>query len=67
MLRFKLDENFSSSLTKLFAVQGYDAESVLDEQLSGVPDTDIYDVCKQENRCLVTFDTDFAKYSSFPR
>lgn len=66
MLRFKLDENFSSSLTELFTAHNYDAESVLDEQLSGAPDSDIYEVCRQENRCLVTFDLDFANIIRFP-
>jgi predicted nuclease of predicted toxin-antitoxin system len=66
MLKFKLDENFSPSLTQLFTVRDYDAESVLDENLSGAPDTEIYDVCLQENRCLITLDMDFANILRFP-
>lgn len=66
MIRFKLDENFSPSLTSLFHQSGYDAESVLEEQLSGSADENIYQVCLQENRCIVTLDLDFANILRFP-
>jgi predicted nuclease of predicted toxin-antitoxin system len=66
MLRFKLDENFSPSLTTLFESEGFNAESVLEERLSGSPDSNIYAICQQENRCIVTFDLDFANILRFP-
>ncbi len=66
MLRFKLDENFSPSLTLLFQQTGYNAESVLEEELSGSPDESIYHVCLKERRCLVTLDLDFANILRFP-
>lgn len=66
MIRFKLDENFSPSLTSLFQKSGYDAESVLEEKLSGASDETIHQVCLKENRCLVTLDMDFANILRFP-
>ncbi|MCB0610963.1 MAG: DUF5615 family PIN-like protein [Lewinellaceae bacterium] len=66
MLRFKLDENFSPSLTLKFKKRGFDAESVLDEKLSGSPDEDIFNICKLENRCLITLDLDFSNIIRFP-
>ncbi len=66
MMRFKLDENFSPSLTALFHESGYDAHSVFEEQLSGSKDENINQVCLEENRCLVTLDLDFANILRFP-
>ena len=64
--KIKLDENFSPNLTILFQNQGFDAHSVLEEELSGEPDTVIYQKCLSENRCLITFDTDFCNILRFP-
>ena len=64
--KLKLDENFSPNLTILFQNRGYDTHSVLDENLSGEPDTVIYRECLSENRCLITFDTDFCNILRFP-
>ena len=64
--KLKLDENFSPNLTILFRNRGFDTHSVLDENLSGEPDTVIYLECLTENRCLITFDTDFCNILRFP-
>lgn len=66
MIRLKLDENFSPSLAEVFQVAGFDAHSVVEESLSGAPDTLIYETCIRENRCLVTFDTDFCNILNYP-
>lgn len=66
MPAFKLDENFSPALAELLAGRGHDAESVLAEKLSGIPDADLYQVCIAENRCLITLDLDFADIIRFP-
>ena len=65
-IKLKLDENFSPNLTFIFREAGFDTHSVLDEQLSGEPDTVIYQQCIAENRCLITFDTDFCNVLRFP-
>jgi len=66
MIRIKLDENFSPSLAGLFRSQGFDAHSVLEESLSGANDSVIYQTCIQEERCLITFDTDFCNILNYP-
>ncbi|MFN0034389.1 MAG: DUF5615 family PIN-like protein [Saprospiraceae bacterium] len=66
MIRLKLDENFSPSLTELFHAAGLDAHSVLGESLSGASDDTIYEACIRENRCLITFDTDFCNILNYP-
>ena len=65
-IQLKLDENFSPNLTFIFRDAGFDTHSVLDENLSGEPDTVIYEQCLAENRCLITFDTDFCNILRFP-
>jgi hypothetical protein len=65
-IQLKLDENFSPNLTFMFREAGFDTHSVLDENLSGEPDTVIYQQCLLENRCLITFDTDFCNILRFP-
>lgn len=64
--KLKLDENFSPNLTSVFQNKGFDTHSVLEEELSGEPDTVIYQQCLIENRCLITFDTDFCNILRFP-
>lgn len=66
MIRLKLDENFSPHLTEVFQASGFDTHSVLEESLSGAPDETIYETCIRENRCLVTFDTDFCNILNYP-
>jgi predicted nuclease of predicted toxin-antitoxin system len=65
-MKFKLDENFGSRSSHLFAAAGYDAQTVRQEELSGASDLTIFEVCQRENRCLVTLDLDFADVVRFP-
>lgn len=65
-MKFKLDENFGSRTHQLFVQAGYDVETVFQEALSGTPDANLYYVCRQEQRCLVTLDLDFADVTRFP-
>ena len=39
---------------------GHDVQTVRDEGLQGSSDQHLYDVCRFEQRCLVTLDLDFA-------
>ena len=65
-MRFKLDENFGTRCQDLFKNNGHDVETVVSENLQGCGDQTLYDVCRQENRCLVTLDMDFANVLRFP-
>ena len=65
-MKYKLDENFGTTIKKLFLEEKLDVETILDEKLSGEDDEVIYKICCKENKCLVTLDLDFSniiKYS----
>ena len=59
-MNFKLDENFGIRTIDLFRNAGHDAQTVVEEKLSGASDRQIYQVCIRERRCLVTLDLDFS-------
>ena len=65
-MKFKLDENVGSRTKELFVAARHDVETVHEEQLSGIPDTALYEACILEARCLVTLDVDFADVLRFP-
>ncbi|MBU2446225.1 MAG: DUF5615 family PIN-like protein [Bacteroidetes bacterium] len=64
-MKFKLDENFGKRAQTVFKEFGYDVETVLDEKLQGCSDKKYFQICSQENRCLVTLDKDFSYVIKF--
>lgn len=66
MKKIKLDENFPPSCVSLFAEKGFDASSVLHQALSGTHDDNLYIICKEEERILVSFNLDFANIIRYP-
>jgi predicted nuclease of predicted toxin-antitoxin system len=65
-VRFKLDENLSPSLSAIFAAQGHEAHSVIEQALEGRPDEHVIDVCRREQRALVTLDLGFSNILIYP-
>ena len=65
-MQFKLDENFGARTQNLFREAGHDVRTVYDEGLQGATDQRIYEVCRTENRSLVTLDLDFTDVIRFP-
>ncbi len=65
-MRFKLDENFGARTQHLFREAGHDVSTVREQALQGATDQHLYDVCCDEERCLVTLDLDFANIFRFP-
>jgi predicted nuclease of predicted toxin-antitoxin system len=65
-MKFKLDENFGTRTQRIFESIGHDVHTVYQEALQGVSDRRLYEVCCQEQRCLVTLDLDFADVTRFP-
>ena len=59
-MRFKLDENLSGNLIRLFVEAGHDAVTVGQQGMSGGGDASVASVCVAESRVLVTLGTDFA-------
>jgi predicted nuclease of predicted toxin-antitoxin system len=65
-MRFKVDENLPREATALLLSAGHDAMSVLDQRLGGTPDPDLYAICQQEDRVLMTLDLDFSNIRAYP-
>jgi predicted nuclease of predicted toxin-antitoxin system len=65
-VKFKLDENLGTRTLQVFVGAGHDVQTVRSEGLQGRADDTIYDVCRVEQRCLVTLDLDFSNVLRFP-
>jgi hypothetical protein len=53
-MRFKLDENLGTSALAVFRAAGHDVSSVHLQALDGAPDEQVFTVCHNEGRVLVT-------------
>jgi len=65
-MRFKLDENLPNGAGELFQQNGYDTETVYEENLNGRPDNEIATVCKSEGKVLITLNKDFGNIQRYP-
>ena len=65
-MKFKLDENFGKRTQTQFEEAGHDVQTVQSESLQGTSDRNLYEVCRAEQRCLITLDLDFADVTRFP-
>jgi predicted nuclease of predicted toxin-antitoxin system len=65
-MKFKLDENFGSRTQRIFHENGHDVLTVFDQGLQGTSDKNLYQVCCDEKRCLITLDMDFSDVFRFP-
>lgn len=65
-MKFKLDENFGTRTLDIFRARGHDTQTVAGEGLAGCVDTHLFQVCRAEQRCLVTLDLDFSDVTRFP-
>lgn len=65
-MKFKLDENLGTRTQNIIHAAGHDVQTVREELLSGTSDDDLFQVCRDESRCLVTLDLDFANVLRFP-
>ncbi|MEW6102587.1 MAG: DUF5615 family PIN-like protein [bacterium] len=65
-MQFKIDENLPIEVAKLLVNAGYDAKTVKEQQLQGVEDSILAELCKSEHRILVTLDTDFSDIRAYP-
>ena len=57
---FKIDENLPVEVADLLRQHGHDAVTVGDQQLAGHPDVDVAQVCRSEQRAIITLYLDFA-------
>ena len=65
-MKFKLDENLDVRLASLPAWGDHEADTVLDQRLSGSPDNVIYESCCKSGHVLITLDLDYANPLRFP-
>ena len=65
-MQFKIDENLPIEIAELLINAGHDAKTINEQQLQGIRDPVLIDVCKSENRVLVTLDTDFSDIRAYP-
>jgi len=65
-LKIKLDENLGSTVASLFLNAGYQATTIKEEGLAGLPDEEVIEVCENEGKILVTIDKGFSNPLLFP-
>ena len=65
-MRFKVDERLHVEVVDLLRGQGHDALTVFDQGLRGRGGHDIADMCRSENRVLLSLDLDFSNILMFP-
>jgi len=59
-MRIKIDENLGATLARIFREAGHDILTAREQGMSRAKDRDLIAACKNERRCLVTLDLDFA-------
>ncbi len=65
-MKFKIDENLPVDCANILLDSGFDAESVLQENIQGCADPYLMEACKKEKRILVTLDLDFSDIRTYP-
>jgi predicted nuclease of predicted toxin-antitoxin system len=58
-VRLKLDENLGTYCAELFRSAGHDVVTVKEQNLCSSTDNKILEICRAEERCLVTLDLEF--------
>lgn len=64
-MRFKTDENLPEELAEILRAAGWDALSVIEQQLGGKIDPQIAAICRNESRVLVTLDLGFGDIRTY--
>ena len=64
-MRLKLDENLGRQAASLLRDAGHDVSTVVEQRLTSAPDSQVIEVCRGEDRCLVTLDLDFSNPLQF--
>jgi predicted nuclease of predicted toxin-antitoxin system len=57
-MKMKLDENIGKRGQGLLKDAGHDVCTILEQNLQSAPDPIVIEVCRVEQRCLVTLDLD---------
>ncbi len=65
-MKFKIDENLPVEFADELRAIGHDAITVLEQRMGGGADEDLFSVCIDEDRILMTMDIDFADIRVYP-
>lgn len=66
MFRLLLDQNLSPLTTSFLRELGYDVTDTRELRIPSASDSSILEIAKQQNRIVLTFDSDFADVREFP-
>jgi predicted nuclease of predicted toxin-antitoxin system len=58
-VKLKLDENIDTRVVSLLRLAGHDVATIPGQGLNSAPDEEVIEVCRSEERCLVTCDRGF--------
>ncbi|NJR61947.1 MAG: DUF5615 family PIN-like protein [Cyanobacteria bacterium CRU_2_1] len=64
-MKLKLDENVDLRMTQRLRLAGHDVATAQAQELCSAPDTQVIEVCRSEERCLVTADRGFGNRGRF--
>lgn len=64
-MKLKLDENVDLRVVTFLRLAGHDVETVPNQGLTSAPDVELINVCRQEERGLVTADRGFGNRMRF--
>ena len=65
-MKFKIDENLPVEFAHELRAIGHDAVTVFEQRMGGTSDEDLFSVCINEDRILMTLDIDFADIRMYP-
>lgn len=65
-LKLLTDENIAKSLVKALREKGYDVKDIKEENLFGISDREVIKKAKEDDRIILTHDTDFGNLLNYP-
>ncbi len=65
-MKFKVDENLPVETADILQAAGHEADTVYTEGIAGAADAAIAQICRKENRALITLDLGFSDIRSYP-
>ncbi len=65
-MKIKVDEDLPNKVVQLLNERGYHAVSIIEQEMGGFKDTDLWPIVQAEQRFLVTADKGFADIRIYP-
>ncbi|MDR4503313.1 MAG: DUF5615 family PIN-like protein [Candidatus Scalindua sp.] len=65
-MKIKVDEDLPNKVVELLREQGYQAVSVIEQEMGGFKDADLWPIVQAEQRFLITADKGFADIRIYP-